>query len=393
MPSGATGAMRDTRTVLPSRIQSIDLVRGLIMALMVLDHTRDFFFGLTPSPTDLETTTPALFATRWITHFCAPGFLLLAGASAFLQRDSRGPTRLAMLLVTRGLFLVALELTVVTFAWIPDPGRNLILLQVIWAIGWSMILLGPLVLLPSAIVASVGILVMVFHQTISLWLAAIGVPSWLLVILFDANQTLQSGGTDYIISYPILPWFGVMAAGYSLGTAVHTRPADWPKLVFRIGYGLTIAFVVLRAIGTGLDPSTWQVIDDPIRTLISFLNCEKYPPSPLFLMMTIGPLLVVLALYERRGAGWATSYLTDIGRAPLFFYVLHLYLLRSVGLIAAAMVWGGENLGPPPLHSAPEWPLWATWLIWLVALTALYPPTRWFAYLRRRGRGLWSAYL
>lgn len=375
------------------RIAAIDILRGLIMVLMALDHTRDFVLGFAPSPTDLATTTPALFATRWVTHFCAPGFLLLAGAAAFLQRERRGPAGLAVLLATRGAFLVALEVTLVSFAWIPVPGMQLLLLQVIWAIGWSMILLAPLVALPAAWVGGLGVTLALLHPALSSGLAVLGVPDALRILLIDANGTLDWGaGRQAIISYPILPWLAVMAAGYGLGALIARRPDGWAARVALIGLGVTCAFALLRAGGAGLDPVPWQP-GQGVRSALSFLNCEKYPPSPLFLMMTLGPLLMLLALFQRVGAGPAGAALTVLGRAPLFFYVLHLYALRVFGLLAALAVWGAANLGPPPLHSAPEWPLWAVYLVWVLALPLLYRPTRWFARLKARRRGGWTAYL
>lgn len=376
------------------RIASIDVLRGLIMALMALDHARVFILGFAPDPTDLDTTTVPLFATRWITHLCAPGFLLLAGAAARLQLERRDAASLAFLLTTRGAFLIALELTIVGFAWIPDPSRSYMLLQVIWAIGWSMILLAPLVFMPPSFVPGIGIALCLLHPALSAVLSASGAPAWANVLLIDANQTLEVGDiTQVIVSYPILPWFGVMATGYGLGELILRRPADWRLWIVRIGLALLISFVLLRASGLGLDPEPWRTDLPAWQSALSFLNGEKYPPSPLYLMMTLGPLLLLLALFERVSVGRAERFLRPFGQAPLFFYVLHLYALRSVGLAAAAIVWGPENLGPPPLHSAPEWPLWAAWGIWILAMVALYSPTRRFAEFKARRRRWWTLYL
>jgi uncharacterized membrane protein len=214
------------------------------------------------------------------------------------------------------------------------------------------------------------------------------------VLLLDANQTLTWGeSTRLIVSYPILPWFAVMAAGYGLGALIQARPFDWPALAARLGLILILGFIALRASGVGLDPEPWRPEPGGVRSVLSFLNCEKYPPSPLFLMMTLGPLLLLLALFERHGAGPARGLLGVFGRAPLFFYVLHLYALRVVGLAAAALTWGIGNLGPPPQHSAPEWPLWAAWAVWALAMLAFYRPTRWYGDLKARSQGWWTAYL
>jgi uncharacterized membrane protein len=211
-----------------------------------------------------------------------------------------------------------------------------------------------------------GVFVAVLHPLLSDGLASIGAPEALRVLLIDANKNLAWGGVQYIVSYPILPWFAVMAAGYGLGALIRVRPSDWSSLFARLGLVLTFCFVALRATGMGLDPEPWQSDLGGVRSVLSFLNSEKYPPSPLYLMMTLGPLLLLLALFERRGAGPAERILSSFGRAPLFFYVLHLYVLRSFGLAAAALVWGVGNLGPPPQHSAPEWPLWSAWVVWVL---------------------------
>lgn len=380
--------------VAKARIGSIDLLRGLIMALMALDHTRAFILGLTPDPTDIDTTTVPLFMTRWITHLCAPGFLLLAGVAARLQLQGRDAGSLAVLLATRGAFLIALEPTIIGFGWIPDPSRSLVLLQVIWAIGWSMALLAPLIFIPAWFIGVIGIAVCLLHPELSIALAASGAPMWVNVLLLDANATLEFGDTTrLIVSYPILPWFGVLAAGYGMGDLILRRPNDWAALVARIGLGLLIGFAALRAAGLGLDPEPWRQDLPAWRAAMSFLNAEKYPPSPLFMMMALGLLLLLLALFERVPVGRAGSFLRPLGQAPLFFYVLHLYALRIIGLAAAAAVRGFGNLGPPPQHSAPGWSLWIVWLIWILAMIALYPPTRRFAGFKARRRRWWTAYL
>ena len=374
-----------------SRILAIDALRGLVMALMALDHTRDFFFGFTPDPTDLDATTPALFATRWITHICAPAFLLLAGVSARLRLARVGRRRMAVYLLTRGAFLVALELTVVTFGWIPDPTRGLILIQVIWAIGWSMILLGLLLPLPPGVILAAGLAGAILHPAASDALLSAGAPAWVsLILLQGGGETIRVGAEVWIISYPILPWAAVMAIGFGLGDRLAGPPGRWAPGAAAAGLGLILLFAAARALTDWGDPAPWATTGDPVRAALAFLNVDKYPPSPLYLAVTLGLALLRLAGLGL-GGGAAARLLTAFGRAPLFFYVAHLYALRLAGLAAAAAVWGVGQLGPPPLKSAPEWPLWSVWTIWAFAIAALWPPTRWFAALKAR-RGGWTSW-
>ena len=375
------------------RVASIDLVRGGIMALMALDHARVFFFGLAPSPTDLGESWPALFATRWVTHVCAPGFLLIAGMSAWLA--GRGMTRgaLARYLALRGALLVALELTLVTFAWIPDPTRSFVLLQVIWAIGWSMIALAGLVLvLPGWAIGALGAIGMAVHPLLGPEaFAAAGLPGWLHVVLLGSDTVTGPLGTTYIVSYAILPWACVMAAGYGLAPVVLWAAAQRRRLLAGLGAVLLAGFGLLRAVTWGGGPDGIA----PGIALPAFLNLEKYPPAPLYLMVTLGLVLLALAAAE----GWRASRaarlhaaLLSLGRAPLFFYLAHLYLLRPVGLALAVAVFGVDGVGPPPLPSSPQWPLGAVYAVWLAALAALVPLTGWYA--QRRGRiGAWGRYL
>ncbi|MEO1456280.1 MAG: heparan-alpha-glucosaminide N-acetyltransferase domain-containing protein [Pseudomonadota bacterium] len=376
------------------RLVEIDALRGLIMVLMALDHTRDFIMGLEPSPTDLATTTPALFATRWVTHICAPGFILLAGVSAFLLGQKRSAASLSSFLALRGAFLVVLEVTVVTFAWLPDPSRSLILLQVIWAIGWSMILLAGLIHLPRPAMAAValGLLGMVAWADIQ-GFGIPAVPPSVAVFLLLGGETVPTGDQSaLLVSYAVLPWAAVMALGYLLGPVFTRGEGARGRLLVRLGLGMIAAFLLLRATGVG-DPVPWVAQDTATRTVMALLNAEKYPPSPVYLLMTLGPTLLLLAAFARIRTFAIARVLVPLGRAPLFFYVLHLYALRALGLALAAIVWGPGQLGPPPLHSTPEWGLGATWAIWIAALAVLFWPTRWFARLKARSRGAWTSYL
>ena len=360
------------------------------MALMALDHTRAFFLGFTPDPTDLETTTPALFATRWVTHVCAPGFLLLAGISAYLHGLRGGAWSLSGYLASRGAILIALEVTIITFAWAPDPTRSVIVLQVIWAIGWAMLLLGLAHHLGPRLVGLTGAALVLFHPLIGPDIAADpAAADWLFALLIGGGQIEVGPGDRLIVVYSILPWAGALFLGYALGPIFEKPVEAWRPVVLALG-GLSVAgFIAIRAFTPLGDPIPWAAGGDATTSLLSFLNVEKYPPSPLYYAVTLGLSLLLLgALAKTDGARWA-SFLAALGRAPLFFYVLHLYALRLAGVLTAAMVWGVDRIGPPPLKTTPEWPLAAVWAVWLLAMAVLFFPTRWFARLKARSRSWW----
>jgi uncharacterized membrane protein len=285
---------------------------------------------------------------------------------------------------------MVLEVTLITFAWIPDPTRSLGLLQVIWAIGASMILLSALLWLPRAAVGALGAALIALQPLIGAEaFAALGLPESLHALLLAAEARVEAAGTVWIVSYPILPWAGVMALGWALAP-LFAAPG-WPRRAAALGAGLLLAFAALRAGNWGGDPRPWAMQADALGTLMSFVNADKYPPSPVFLLMTLGAALPLAAALTRL-PGRPGRWLEAIGRAPLFFYILHLYALRAAGLAAAAWVWGPGALGPPPAPSTPQWPLWAVWLVWAAAMAALYVPTRRFARFKAR-RGGWASWL
>jgi uncharacterized membrane protein len=384
-----------TPTVDPSaaRTRSIDLLRGTVMVLMVLDHARDFFVGVGRGPTDLATTTFPLFFTRWVTHFCAPVFVLLAGVSAQLYARKRGVDQARRFLLTRGLWLILLELTIVRFAWIPDPFYRFVLLQVIWVLGWAMLALAALSYLPVRAVVAIGAVIVVGHNLLDVLdrgnFGALE-PLWNLV---HERAMLKLGARRVFVSYPLLPWVGVIALGYGLGTW-YTRPADQRQRLLRLtGVTAMLGFVALRALNIYGDPQPWSVQARSGFTLLSFLNCEKYPPSLLFLLMTLGPALLLLAEFERRFSR-APEQLVTFGRVPLFFYVAHLYLLRFTGAPLAVMRFGKTAFLPPPGHAgSPGFPLWAAYVAWLLALLLLYPICRWFARKKAESKSWWLSYL
>jgi uncharacterized membrane protein len=384
-----TGAERARAAGPPARDRnrSLDELRGLVMVLMVLDHARDFYFGVgRVDPTDLATTTVPLFATRWITHFCAPVFVFLAGTGAYLQGKKRGAAALSRFLFVRGVILVLLEITVVRLLWVPDPFYHFTLLQVIWAIGWSMVLLSAAVRLPFAAVTALGAAIVLGHDLLDgIHGATFGSLGWLYAVLFDRARLEPFPGHSVFVSYAIVPWFGVMALGYAFGRVMTLPPPERRSTTLRIGLACIAAFVLLRFTNVYGDPAPWSAQRSAAFTVLSFLNCKKYPPSLLYTLMTLGPALVVLAWFESRRAASGGEgrrplrALVVLGGAPLFFYVAHLALLRYTSIVFAYARFGASAFAPPPGRAgSPEFGLFGAYLAWAVAVLLLYPAVRWF---------------
>jgi uncharacterized membrane protein len=391
-----------------TRLESIDLVRGAVMVIMVLDHTRDYLHNVAFKfdPTDLTQTTTLLFLTRWVTHFCAPTFVVLAGVSAYLQR-ARGATaaELSRFLLTRGLWLVVLEFTVVRIGtWFNLDYGFLGVMQVIWALGVSMVVLAGLVHLPIAAIASFGVAMIALHNLFD----GIHVQSWqgpgspvpgaaarLWMILHQGNEffpLFTSSGPVVFLIYPLVPWIGVMAAGYAFGRVYDLDAAQRRRALALTGAALVVAFIVLRALNIYGDPAPWRVQSSALFTLLSFVNTTKYPPSLLFLLMTLGPMMLALAwLDSRRVAGGAGRALVMFGRVPLFFYLLQWPLAHSAAIAVSLLA--GKDVGyyfisPPAFFTeAPPdagFELRVVYACWALVVVVLYFLCRWYADVKRR---------
>ena len=383
-----------------ARLDAIDMLRGLVIALMVLDHVRDFFMpsggpGSPGDPLDLATTTPALFATRWITNVCAPTFVLLAGVSAYLQNaNGKSADDLSRFLLTRGLWLIFLELTLIGFGWQFVP--SLIFLQVIWAIGVSMVLLSFLTRVPAGAMLALGVVIVAGHNLLDpVRPEAFGALAPLWNALHVTN-VVPVGGIPVLFAYPVLPWFGIMCLGYGMGQ-VFTQPAEGRRrLLTRIGLSMVAAFVVLRMVGLYGDPNPWEPHPEVWKTIGDFIDVQKYPPSLLYVLVTLGPVLGALPLLETI-RGPVANFLLAFGRAPLFAYVLHIWLAH---LLAMAV---GTAMGLPtsgflnPLFAGPPqgwgFGLAVVYGVWALILAILYLPTRWFAGVKARRRDWWLGYL
>ena len=384
------------------RIESIDIVRGLIMLIMAIDHVRDYFHKGGINPTDLAQTTPILFFTRWITHFCAPLFVFLSGVSAQLAGTRRTKSQLSGFLIKRGLWLVFIELVVITFALSLDPGYHFIILQVIWAIGTSMILLGLLVWLPLPVIAAVGVVLVFGHDILDyVKLPDKGAAAFEWKLFFTAPGIFPIDKTHILGDfYAMLPWTGVMLLGYTAGTIYKsTFDADKRKKILRItGLALIALFIILRAFNLYGDPAPWSVQKTTTLTIISFFNVSKYPPSLLYLCMTIGPGLLLLSSIENVSNRLTRIFLV-YGTVPFFYYVLHFYLIRVYNIIIFyAMGYTGKDIVNPKGGPAFEplnfgFNLFGVYVVWFCVIAALYLPCRWFSKYRKTHHQWWLSYL
>lgn len=366
-----------------SRIESIDLLRGLVMIIMALDHVRDYFHAdvFLFNPLDLEKTNAALFFTRWITHFCAPVFVFLAGTSAFLVGSRKGKKELTSFLLKRGIWILVLELTVINVAWFFNFHFSMIAITVISALGAGMIALAAFIHLPFKAILFFGILFAAGHNALD----GIQVPGEgagaVLWGFIHAPSGFHFPGFFLFIGYPFLPWTGVMLLGYCFGSLYLPSQdgARRRKLLLYLGIGAIAAFIVLRAVNIYGDPSHWSVQRNGVFTMLSFLNVTKYPPSLLYLLVTLGPAMLLLAISEQWTGKFAQNIIS-LGRVPMFYYILHIYFIHILALIAAVAtgysaadmtfttwVTDSANLKGYGFN------LGVTYLVWIVVVLALYP--------------------
>jgi uncharacterized membrane protein len=383
----------DTAGVRTPRVESIDLLRGAVMVLMVLDHCRDFFGDAQLNPTDLATTTPALFYARWVTHLCAPTFSLLAGISAALwgARQTRG--RLSRHLITRGLWLIFLEQTWDNvFVYFTYP--HFVFGVVLWALGWSMIVLAALIYLPRILVGAIAVALIACNNLLDGIQPAEGLPTILWSFFHSPGMQMLPGGIPILFGYPLMGWLGVMTFGYALGP-LFSGPAEWRRSTLTVlGFGAIAGFLILRWLNLYGDPQPWAIQENATYTLMSFVNCTKQPPSLLFLLMTLGVAFLALAALDR-GVGRVGAPLRQIGRAPLFFYLLQWPVAHGLAVVVAAA--RGYPIGwmfqYPPFKSPPGYGdnLAIVYLFWVITVVLLYFPTRWYGG-RKKGHQIASRY-
>jgi uncharacterized membrane protein len=385
-----------------TRIASIDFLRGLVMLIMAIDHLRDMLHLGHPDPTDLQTTTPILFFTRWITHFCAPTFVLLSGISAFLAGKRRSKDQLSGFLIKRGFWLIFVELVIINFAASADPFYHVIVLQVIWAIGGSMILLGLLVWANAspAVIGGIGLTVCLGHNIIDL-LHNKTIDTnlvWRLFLSARGFTTIDAIGPDHflLIAYALLPWTGVMLVGYSLGTLYTKDAGKRKKTLTAIALLLLAIFAIFRTFNIYGDPAPWSIQRNAMLSVISFLNVTKYPCSLMYLCLTLGIALLILANTEKAGNRFA-RILIVYGNVPFFYYVCHWFLAQSITIILffsmghhmsetnkLGFTFSPNNFGLP---------LAAVYAVWLLLVTLLYFPCRWFGQYKKTHGQWWLSYL
>ena len=375
-----------------SRIESIDALRGLVILLMLVDHAREFFFlhAQVSDPMDVAITSPALFSTRLAAHLCAPVFIALTGLAAFLYGDAKGgPAAASAFLFKRGLFLVALEWTVINFAWTFDLTPATVYLQVIWVIGLSMIALSALLHLPRSALIALGLAIVLGHNLLDGIAFADG--SWwhaLWAVLHDRGHIVLPWGGTARTSYPLLPWIGVIALGYAIGPWFRSgiAPSLRRSRLIATGLAALLVFAALRTVNIYGEPLPWSVGSDALQTMMSVFNLTKYPPSADFLLLTLGIGALLLAAFERLPPS-ARNILVTFGSVPLFFYILHLYLLHLLNRLAAT-IWSTGDTGLVSVASV-GW-------IWLLAVSVAIPcwfACRWFASRKRASTKWWMRYL
>ena len=391
------------------RVASVDIMRGIVMVLMAIDHVR--VYAAIPA----GGAAPAVFFTRWITHFCAPAFIFLAGTSAFLY--GRKHADLSRFLLTRGALLVVLELTVIRFSWTFNfDYANYSLAGVIWVIGWCMIIMAVLVKLPVRVVAAIGLVIIFGHNLLDGMVGGIAESLendasgnlWKVLYIgpFGPPVAVTGSGPVLVILYSIVPWIGVMAAGYGFGTIVTMDPPRRNRLCLTIGLGAVALFVLLRGFNLYGDPSPWSAPSPQpdgrpqLPAILSFLNTSKYPASLQFLLMTLGPTIAVMPALE--GArGRLVQWMTVFGRVPFFYYILHIPLIHVIALLVSqirmgtVVPWLFNNHpmqgGRPP--AGYSWGLGLLYLVWLTVVVLLYFACRWYASLKERRRATWMSYI
>jgi uncharacterized membrane protein len=380
------------------RVESVDAVRGVIMVLMALDHTRDFFGVPGDDPTDLSRASAALFLTRWVTHFCAPVFFLLLGTGARLRLEKVSTAALSRFLFTRGLWLILLEVTVLRcLSYQFNFDYHVTMLVVIWALGWAMIVLAGLVWLPLPAVTAFGLVLIAGHNLLD----GVSSQSPLWHVLHAPGFVLNQPGHVVFVPYVLVPWVGVSAVGYGLGALYGLDAGRRRALLLRIGLATLAVYLVIRGCNAYGDPRPWEHQPSALMTVMSFLNTTKYPPSLAFLTMTLGPALLLLAAIDSRVPSWLRPTIV-VGRVPFFYYVVHFTLIHAAAVVvclvrpgSAHWMFESPDIAHYPFTAPPGWgfPLPAVYVTWALVVLTLYPLSCWFAGVKATRKDAWLSYV
>lgn len=389
-------------TVLPGkqRIDSIDLLPGFVMIIMALDHVRDFFHvaAVTGNPTDMNTTTPVLFFTRWITHFCAPVFVFLTGTGAFLAGRKMSKQELSAFLFKRGLWLIAIELVIMNFIFSFNPHYSIVAVQVIWVIGWSLVILSVLHWLPLRVLLIIGLVLVLGHNLLDRFDAQPGQQVLWWAFLHQQFFDIVTPDHTIFVLYPLIPWPGILLLGYCMGSLFTKEfdPVKRRQWLLKGGLLITLAFFVLRWINIYGDPSLWATQKDGVHTVLSFFNVTKYPPSLLFLCMTLGPALIALWALETAKGKWK-NFVVVYGRVPMFYYLIHFFLIHFICMIIFFS--NGHTLTEGMkgfFWFRPDdfgYSLGGVYLIWAALVLSLYPLCKRYSEYKASHTQWWLSYL
>ncbi|ARV05822.1 hypothetical protein BTO04_03515 [Polaribacter sp. SA4-10] len=380
-----------------NRIESIDILRGVVMVLMALDHTRGYFHydSFLSHPTDIDSTTPLLFFTRFITHYCAPVFVFLAGTSAFLYGSKKSKFELFKFLLIRGIWLIFLEIVVNNFIWFFDFSYSIINLQVIWAIGFSMICLSFLIFLPKKVLLALGTLLIVGHNALDFIVMEGQSFQNIIWYFMKQKEILTIPGHIILVNYPLIPWIGLMALGYLFGTFYQKEyeVSLRRKWLLRIGIGLLALFFILRYMNFYGDLYPWSSQNTTTKTILSFFNVTKYPPSLLFVCITMGPAMLFLYLFENT-KNKITNFFLVFGRVPLFYYFIHIFVLHLLAILVLLIIGGdwhdmiltGDDEG---LRDSYGYALWKVCLVWIGVVLLLYPLSKKYMIYKANNKDKW----
>ena len=387
-----------------NRIESIDFLRGLVMIIMALDHVRDYFFfgSFTSNPTDLDSTTPLLFYTRIITHYCAPVFVLLTGTSAYLYGAKKNKHDLSKFLLTRGIWLIFLEIVVNNFIWFFDPSYSLIVLQVIWAIGFSMLFLSGIIYFSNKIISVIGLVIICFHNLFDTFVFE-GQSLYAILWYFLHQQSMIkiSEHTSLVFGYPIIPWVGLMALGYVMGSLyTEYQSKERTSLLMKFGIYSVLAFIILRLTNFYGEPNHFAIQEKISFSVMALFNTTKYPPSLLYLLMTIGPSLILLSIIEKY-KNKITDFFIVFGKVPLFYYFSHVFLIHITAIIFLIIENKDYNIMLNMTPFLPNqyqlmeygYPLWVVYLVWVIVILILYPICNKYMKYKSNSKKWWLSYL